>query len=443
MSMAAILIITLALLIVLLVVFKFNAALAFLISGIACALMAKMDITQIGPTLVSGFGSYSAAVGFLIALGTIFSAFLEKSGALDELGNWIAGRFSARTSIIMIMAVSFVIAIPVYFAAAVLVLAPLSMKLAKRYNQSPIAYGVAVYQGLCLGTCMVPPTPAPLAAAQALGANLGWTIIYGVILSVISMVVLMIYITVYNKRHSIDPAVSQQALREKYVRNPSRPSPILTFSLILLPVLLILFNTFVNMAAPGSAVGSFLQFIGHAHVAMFITVIVSMIILRKYLADGSMKVFTGAMPDAAYLMIVLGAAGSLAAVLSAIGLGQWIADTAIGFHIPILLLAYIAVLLLRIGAGGSNAIIMLAAMMAPMVQQSGVSPVLVVLTLCAGPIALSFHNEPAFWMASDFWKTDNRDTMKITFWPGNICSVVMFGVLLLMQQFSGVLPGLH
>ena len=33
--------------------------------------------------------------------------------------------------------------------------------------------------------------------------------------------------------------------------------------------------------------------------------------------------------------------------------------------------------------------------------------------------------------------------MKITFWPGNICSIAMFAVIMLMQQFAHILPGLH
>lgn len=443
MSMPIILILTLALLIVMLVVLKFNAALAFMISSIACALMAGMDFSAIGPSIVSGFGAYSGSVGFLIALGTIFSGFLERSGALEELGNWISSRFSATASVIVIMVVSFVIAIPVYFAAAVLVLAPLSMKLAKKYNQSPIAYGVAVYQGLCLGTCMVPPTPAPLAASQALGAQLGWTIIYGVFLSCISMIILVFYMRWIDKKYSVKKPAEISVERSAYVCDPTRPSPGLTFGLILLPVALILISTFTNMAIPGTTVGNFLQFIGNAHIALFITVVASMLALRKYLPDSPMKVFNDSMPDAAYLMIVLGTAGSLANVLNAIGLGQWLAEASMKLNISILVLAYVAVLLLRIGAGGSNAIIMLAAMMAPMVQQTSVSPVLVCLTLCAGPIALSFHNEAAFWMASDFWKTDSKDTMKITFWPGNICSIAMFAVIMLMQQFAHILPGLH
>lgn len=77
----------------------------------------------------------------------------------------------------------------------------------------------------------------------------------------------------------------------------------------------------------------------------------------------------------------------------------------------------------------------------PAIALQGCSPVLVGLAVCAGTVGLTLPTDGAFWHPSQLNGISINETMVVTV-STTLASVVAFAIILLINCFSGFLPGL-
>lgn len=127
---------------------------------------------------------------------------------------------------------------------------------------------------------MVPPTPGPLAAAGTLGADLGMVIGLGLISAFFYTAAAMVYVNSksmqekFPKIHVMENV--DTVLNDDFTIKSEKklPSAFLTFSVILVPVLLICLNSFAKIGMPADApILKFLGFIGHPIISLSIGIV--------------------------------------------------------------------------------------------------------------------------------------------------------------------------
>ena len=114
-----------SLLLILILKFRIQAFLSLLIASIVVGVLAGMEPEGIIQTIQKGMGSTLGFVATVVGLGAMFGAILEYSGGAEALAQHLLSKFGeARAHYAMILT-GFIIAIPVFFDVAFIILVPL------------------------------------------------------------------------------------------------------------------------------------------------------------------------------------------------------------------------------------------------------------------------------------------------------------------------------
>ena len=108
-----------------------------------------------------------------------------------------------------------------------------------------------------------------------------------------------------------------------------------------------------------------------------------------------------------------------------------------------MVLAFILCLLLKASLGSSAvALVTTASILGPIAAQLGAQPILLGLAICAGGLGLPLPTDGAFWLVQKLDNLSVKDTF-LTYTVGStIACAVAFGLVMVLNCFAGVLPGL-
>ena len=162
-------VITMAILLISLIVFKVSAGVALFVCAVLMGILCGMPLTETTGYLTSGFGSIMTSIGLLILFGGIFGMMLGDSGGMEEMAKGLLRVFGKKNDMLALNLAGFIVSIPVYFGSAYITLNPLVGSLQKLTKKKTSAYVAALFTGLLLTHCVVAPTPGPLAVAGQIG----------------------------------------------------------------------------------------------------------------------------------------------------------------------------------------------------------------------------------------------------------------------------------
>ena len=131
-----------SILLVLILVLRLNAFISLLISSICVGLLADMPVQQIIDTVIAGMGGTLGYVAIIIGLGAIFGGILEHSGATQTLSRFLLDKFGAEKAQLALSLSGFLIAIPVFFDVAFIILIPVLYALQKQTSKSLLYYAI-------------------------------------------------------------------------------------------------------------------------------------------------------------------------------------------------------------------------------------------------------------------------------------------------------------
>lgn len=414
----------------------------FLIVGaIVSGVIAGLPLTQMLSILKSGFGSVLSQIGLLLLFGMIFSEYLDASGGIACLSRFIAKKTSPQGSIYAMYAFGYVISIPVNYTAALTMIAPLTRRLAENTKKPIQSYACAFGISAFLTNCLVVPTLTPALLAGIAGIELGPFMLIGIVISLITSVVAALggALLLAKKYGSIEYVGEMPADMNTTGDEKACPDVRTVILLVLLPIVLIILGTCIpGMLPEASLAREVISFIGDPVSALFLTILIEMVVLRKYLDKSVMSVFNDGLLHVSNLLIITGAANAFGLVLAEGGIGDLVLSWLSGANIPLLLLAFLMVAILHAGVGSMIvAATTSLSLLLPMVQSTGGSPTLLVCACCLGCVTFMLPNSTEFFIFRDAYKLSNKDTLFSIAIPGSIAGIV--GIVCLMV-FNAMVP---
>ncbi|WP_342536320.1 gluconate:H+ symporter [Sporosarcina sp. FSL K6-3508] len=409
------------------------------------ALVLGFPLADIPGLITTGFGNTLTGVGILIGLGVIFGQFLGVSGAIEKIAEAVLRVFGIKRSAAGLSLTGIAVSIPVFFDAAFVILSGLVKSLSSRTGISIVTFVTSLGVGLIVSHSMIAPTPGPLVVAENTGADLGLFILYGIICAIpAAMIGGYFYGSFIGKRIKTMPEELEDdiAVPDK-VEGRKEISTGLSFFMLGLPIILILLNTVTDLWLEEGTASQILGFIGDKNVALLISVIVGLIVLKPYIHVPYKTLYDEAINSAGMIILVTGAGGAFGAVINQSGIGDYLIETMQGWSIPVLILAFIFSQILRASLGSATvALVTTSSILGPMAGELGVSPILLGLAICAGAIGLSLPNDSGFWVVNKFGRLTIPQTIQAWSIGGFIAGLSALGMVYLLNLLSGILPGL-
>ncbi|MFD9225188.1 GntP family permease [Streptomyces sp. NPDC060064] len=430
-----------ALLLLLIIKVRLQPFVALLAVSIAVGLAAGLSVTELFGTvqksaavsvIESGMGGILGHVAIIIGLGTMLGAILEVSGGAEVLSSRLLNLFGEKRAPLAMGLTGLIFGIPVFFDVGIFVLAPIVYAAAKRSGKSIILYAMPLLAGLSMTHAFLPPHPGPVAAAGLLHVSLGWVILMGIVVGLPAVLAAWGYAAWIGKRLFVEvPQDMLEAAEEAKAavraeqtaagRTPQeRPVGLGTvLAIIGTPLLLILAATFSSIALAPSTLRSVIEFFGHPFVALTIALLLAYYLLglrRGWSRKSLESVSTSSLKPVGNILLVVGAGGVFGAVLKASGVAQALSDTFNGIGLPVIVLAYLISLVLRVAQGSATvAIVTTAGIVLPLVENGDHSQAflaLVIMAISAGSIFASHVNDGGFWIVSKYFGITERDTLK-------------------------------
>ncbi|MES3039200.1 MAG: GntP family permease [Bdellovibrionota bacterium] len=414
--------------------FKVNAFIVLIGVALAYGLAIGLVPLEVVKLIKEGFGGTLTNIGIVIVCGTVMGLTLERTGAALSMTRAILRLVGKERSSLAMNTAGVVVSIPVFCDSGFVIMNPLNQALAKESGTSMVVMAVSLATGLYATHTMVPPTPGPLAAAGALNADIGLVIFYGLICSVPAALAAWFFaVKVGPKYPAPEPkGESYSTLISKY---GELPPAFLSFMPILVPIVLILGKSLVELPSKPLGEGGFaqvIQFIGDPVVALILGMFVSFTLIRTKAGwKDALSTWTNdGIKDAALILVITGAGGSLGKVLSVSPLKNYVSDTladpslGLGLFLPFLISAA-----LKTAQGSSTvAIITTSTIMAPLMASLGLHPALTVVVIGAGAMVVSHANDSYFWVVSQFSDIDVATAYRVftvaTFVEGTVAFAV-------------------
>jgi GntP family gluconate:H+ symporter len=438
---------------------RLHAFLALTIGSVLVGLLAGHGGTKTVLSFEAGVGGTLGYVGVIVALGTMLGKLLADSGGADMIAQTVLRHSGIRRVPWAMALIAMVVGIPLFFEIGLVLLLPIIFTMARRLDTAvanqggggtPVGtlqrsstyllVGIPALAGLSVLHGLVPPHPGPLVAIHAINADLGTTMIYGILIAIPTVIIAgPLYGTWVARR--VHPAPSPDLLAQlaKDTEPQNPPTFGITLFTILLPVALMLARTVVDVtAAAGSTAVTAADFIGDPVIALLIAVVVAMWTFGLARGIGTRKVneLVGAsLAPAAGILLIIGAGGGFKQVLIDAGIGGAIAKAATHTGLPVLVVAWLVAVLIRVSTGSATvATVTAAGIVAPLVVSTvGVNRPLVALAIGAGSLFFSHVNDAGFWLVKEFFGMSVRQTIESWSVMETIISVVGLVLILLLS----------
>lgn len=473
-----------ALLLLLVIQFRLQAFLALLIASLFVAIAGGIPLNEVAKTIQDGMGSTLGFIAIVVGIGTMLGEMLRVSGGAEQLARTLVGRFGEARAPWALGLTGFIVSIPVFFDVGLIILIPLVYSLTQRTGRSLLYYALPLAAGLAVGHSFIPPTPGPVAVASLLGADLGWVILFGVIAGLPAMILGGIvfgryiagkiyagvpeYMMIENygvsalgndhddaidepnrftQRGSVQPdsggVAVQSPPQTDHPRVEALPNFGLVVALIAIPLVLILLNTASGVVFPeGNAIRNFLGFLGHPFMALMIATLLSFYMLgtrRGFSRREIQEIATKSLEPVGLIILVTGAGGVFGKTLVATGVGEALANAMARFNLPVIALAFLIAVAVRVSQGSATVSMVTAAgLIAPIVQAGTYSApaiALITIAIASGATVISHVNDSGFWLISRYLGLSEKNTLRSWTVLETIVGCVGFLVVFLISFF--------
>ncbi|MFD0704462.1 GntP family permease [Alloscardovia venturai] len=430
-----------ALIVLLIAVVKLHPFLSLMIGSAVTAVIAGVPYDKSLDSFTSGVGGTVSSVGLLIALGGIIGILLTRSGGADVIVDTILQK-SPQNKLGWAMALSaFVVGIPLFFEVGVVILIPIILLVARRAKMPVIALGIPALAGLSALHAFVPPHPGPLVAIDALHANLGLTLGLGLIIAI--PVVIIAGPVAARWMVKMVPIMAPEEDTVKSQDAPeSRPSFGEAISVILLPVVLMLAASIVDVANLKSTPwGRAIVWIGTPLEALTITTIFAIVLLAfraRWNRDTVNSIVGSSFASIAGILLIVAAGGGFKQTLVDSGIGKVIAESITQANLNPLIAGWLVAVLIRLATGSATvATVTASGIVAPLAANlNPLQLALLVLSIGAGSIFLSHVNDAGFWLVKEYFGMTVGQTFKTWSLMETILSVSGLAIVMLVSVIA-------
>jgi gluconate:H+ symporter, GntP family len=427
-------------LIVLIARFKVNSIVALVLASLFVGLCAGMAPSLLMKAFRDGVGSVLGSIAMILGLGNMLGKMLAESGGAERIAAVLVERLGERRVHWAMMLIACIVGVPVFFQVGFVLLVPLVFLLAKRTGTPLLYVGIPLLAGLSVMHGLVPPHPGPVAAIEVLKADVGRTLLYSLLIGFPTAVVAGPLLgAVLARRVPLEATGSLAAQFTEKESGKALPGFSITVFTVLLPVLLILLATAVDVFAPGAGrLRQVVDFTGDPIVAMLIAAIFSFYSLgfaRGYSKEQILKFTEDSLAPLAGVLLIIGAGGGFSRVLASSGVGDAVGGLTAEMHLPPIVLGWLIAALIRVSTGSATVSITTAAgIIAPAIAtMPGVNLELLVIAMGAGSLIFSHVNDSGFWLVKEYLNMSVTQTLRTWSVMETVISVVALVLTVLLD----------
>ncbi len=436
-----------ALILILIIGFRFHAFLTLIIVSALTAIVAGIPIGSVVEVMLDGFGGTLASVALLVGLGAMIGRLVEQSGGARALAETLVHAFGDKRAPLALGIASLIVGFPIFFDAGLVIMLPVIFAVARRLRGPVLGYGIPAAGAFSVMHVFVPPHPGPIAASEFFDADIGLVLLIGLIVALPTWFVTGYLWGRYTGRKFPD-AGSTTLLGEvnrEEIKNPAGPGTVIF--ILLIPMVLIFGNTGLNMAATAGWVDGdalwveVIRFFGNTPIALLITLLVAMWLLGRRRGESGTaieRVLEGALGPICSVVLITGAGGMFGGVLRTSGIGDALADSMSDLGIPVIAAVFLVAAALRIAQGSATvALTTAAALMTPAVAGgdfNAFETALMVIAAAAGSVVVSHVNDSGFWLVGRLMGIDVATTLKT--WTVNQTMIGVMGFLLVLTLYG-------
>ncbi|MEM7458000.1 MAG: gluconate transporter [Pseudomonadota bacterium] len=248
---------------------KVPAFFALILVSLVAGLMLGLSPVAVIDSVQNGMAGVLGFIAVVVGLGAILGAILEHSGGVQSLSDRLATG-SVKNVPIKMSFLGLLVAIPVFFDVALVILMPMIRRLAQTIQRNALYVAAPLLAGLAAAHAFVPPTPGPIAVAALLNADLGLVILAGIVAAVPAILVGGVW---FARRQYNTPLTDAAAPipEEPSVSARSGINFYAALAALAFPIILVASGTVVKMTM-GDAAPAFILFMSHPFVALLLTV---------------------------------------------------------------------------------------------------------------------------------------------------------------------------
>ena len=423
------------LLFLLIVRFKLNAFLTFIIVSLFVGLAEGMELDRVVDSIQNGIGNTLGFLILILGLGAMLGKLVADSGAAQRITSKLVEKFGRKNIQWAVVLTGFIVGIPMFYSVGFVILVPLVFTVAAATGLPLLYVGIPMLASLSVTHGYLPPHPAPTAITVMFEADLGKTLVYGLIVAVPAIIIggPMFARTIKN----IKATPLKEFINPRVLEDHEMPGMGISVFTALLPIILIGMATLVDLFIPGDfPLKQFILNIGNPVIAMLISVLVAIYTLG--LARGRsmtevMETVAESIKGITMVLLIIAGAGALKQVLVDSGVSEYIADMLKGSSVSPLILAWLIATVIRVCVGSATVAGLTAAgIVLPLVTNTDVSPELMVLAIGSGSLMLSHVNDSGFWLFKEYFNLSVRDTLRTwTVMETTVGVMGLIGVMLL------------
>lgn len=422
------------LLLVLILVFKFDSFVSFVIVSLLVALAEGMSVGDAVVSIQNGIGSTMGFIVMILGFGAMLGKMVSESGAAQKITIKLVDAFGKRYIQLALMLTGFIVGISLFYDVAFFIMIPLIFTVAATTRLPLLYVGLPMLAALSVTHGYLPPHPAPTAITAMFNADLGKTMVYGIIVAIPAIIISGPILSRTLSRIHASPL---QEFSGKLLKEEELPGFWVSFFTALLPVILIGISTIAGFVlSEDNIIRKLLGYTGNPVIAMLISVLVAVYTLG--LARGRklpeiMTSLTHSVVSLTVIMLLIAGAGALKQVLVDSGVSKYIGELLSNSTLSPLFLGWLIATVLRFCVGSATvAGITTAGIVLPLVTASGVKPELMVLAIGSGSLMLGHVNDGGFWLFKEYFKLSIKDTLKSwTIMETSIGITGLIGVLIL------------
>jgi GntP family gluconate:H+ symporter len=452
-----------AVLLLLIMKVRLHAFVSLVLVSVLTAIVAGIPLADVPDALMSGFSATLASVALLVGFGVMLGRLLEVTGGAQVLADNLINRFGEHRAPFALGIAALLFGFPIFFDAGLVVFLPIILTVARRFGGSVLYYALPAAGGFAAMHAIVPPHPGPVAAGTVLGGDIGVVLLVGVPVAFVAW-----YVGVYlvsrrlgaaidvplpdllfgevNGGHGTDGAHHGGGSTATAVRAPSF---VVVVSLLVIPLVLISFNTVLGTlietgsVSEDNTLAAGLQLLGNTPVALLVTLLVAIVVLGR--REGSMadtsRILDQALGPICSIILITGAGGMFGGVLRASGIGDALTGSLSGLGIPLILQAFLIATALRVAQGSATVALTTASGLIAS-QAAGLGDfrvALLVVAVAAGATVLSHVNDSGFWLVSRFFGMDEKTTLKTWTVMETTLGLSAFAIALVLWPVAGLL----
>ncbi|MFT8462687.1 gluconate:H+ symporter [Acetobacter persici] len=407
------------LLMLLIGVARLNPFVTLFIVSVGLALATGMPTEQAISSFENGMGHVLGHVAGVVALGTMLGKILAETGGADQIALTISRMAGKKHLSWAMMVIGLLVGLPVFFEVGFVLLIPLAFILSRRNTLPLPVLAFPMAAALSVTHAMVPPHPATLLAITAYHANTARTLFWGIVIGTpIAALAGPVYTWYIAPRIGM---LAPTALEEQFTgqfEHDKLPSFTLSCATLLSPVVLMLGGALAELVWPATALPyRILHFLGNTDIALLVATLMSFWLMGSLSGlsrETVLRFSNECLAPTATIMLLIGAGGGFGRELIDSGLSHAITNLALGAHVPLLVLAWMLALLVRIATGSATVATTTASgIVGPILAAShSVSPELLVLVTGAGSVGLSLMNDAGFWQMKEYLGMNLSQTLR-------------------------------